>query len=252
MRTDPVVPKIIINGRQTEQTSTKVQRISMFARNIDKTLQNIIHFDVTGSQNIEPVISLTVRAYDLGIPSLDSEVLVHVFTEQTSSRTMKFIVYEEPSVVNQKQQKFSDLISSITGGSAEIQDIQPYPIDETDSNNVDRADVYEVEYYDRNPKTYEDSEVRNRRSIVDVVITYPTNSVIDMNDITAKLVREQNTSGSNNSTGVPISPRDYEKLVFKNAALFWGLMAVLALIVITILITLCCYCCPCCYYYKKE
>ena len=34
-----------------------------------------------GSENIEPVISLTVRAYDLGIPSLDSEVLVHIFTE---------------------------------------------------------------------------------------------------------------------------------------------------------------------------
>ena len=74
------------NGRQTDEFNTKVQRIS--------------------SENIEPVISLTVRAYDLGIPSLDSEVLVHIFTEQTSSRTMKFIVYEDPSIVNKKQQKF--------------------------------------------------------------------------------------------------------------------------------------------------
>ena len=41
----------------------------------------------------------------------------------------------------------SDLISSITGGSAEIQDIQPYPFDGT--LNVDRADFYEVDYYDR-------------------------------------------------------------------------------------------------------
>ena len=31
---------------------------------------------------------------------------------------------------------FSDLISSITGGSAEIQDIQPYPFD--GSSNIDR------------------------------------------------------------------------------------------------------------------
>ena len=69
------------------------------------------------------------------------------------------------------------MISSITGGSAEIQDIQPYPFDGESLQNVDRADFYEVEYYDRNPKNYVDAE-RFRRSVVDVVITYPTNSVI--------------------------------------------------------------------------
>ena len=66
---------------------------------------------------------------------------------------------------------------------------------------MDRADFYEVDYYDRNPKTYEDSE-RNRRSVVDVVITYPTNSVVDMHDITSKLVREQNSSGNGTSNSI--------------------------------------------------
>ena len=46
---------------------------------------------ISTQPNIEPVISLTVRAYDLGVPSLDSEVLVHIFTEQTSSRTMRLL-----------------------------------------------------------------------------------------------------------------------------------------------------------------
>ena len=105
--------------------------------------------------NIEPVISLTVRAYDLGVPSLDSEVLVHIFTEQTSSRTMRFIVYEDPDIVNQKQDEFSDLISAMTGGQAEIQDIQPYDFV---SQSIDRSDLYEIEYVDRDSKDYKDTD----------------------------------------------------------------------------------------------
>ena len=41
---------------------------------------------------VDPVITLTVRAYDDGIPSLSAEVPVHIFTEDVSSRMMRFIV----------------------------------------------------------------------------------------------------------------------------------------------------------------
>ena len=44
--------------------------------------------------------------------------------------------------------------------------------------------------YFRDPKDYTDIPKRARRSVVDVVITYPTNSVVDMNDIKSKLERE--------------------------------------------------------------
>lgn len=101
--------------------------------------------NVLGSSNIEPVISLTVRAYDLGIPSLDSEVLVHIFTEQTSSRTMKFIVYEDPLMLQDKKDDFSNLFSAMTGGEAEIQDIQAY----SDSNSIDRMDYLQIDYINR-------------------------------------------------------------------------------------------------------
>ena len=33
------------------------------------------------SGDVEPIISLQVRAYDLGIPSLDAEVPVNIFTQ---------------------------------------------------------------------------------------------------------------------------------------------------------------------------
>ena len=87
---EPLTPGLIRKGRQANITP-KVQRISSPKVHLYK---------------VEPVISLTVRAYDLGIPSLDSEVLVHIFTEQTSSRTMRFIVHENPDIVNAKQEEF--------------------------------------------------------------------------------------------------------------------------------------------------
>lgn len=36
-----------------------------------------------------------------------------------------------------------------------------------------------------------------RRSLVDVLIRYPTNSIVDMKDITAKLVKEQTSKNTN-------------------------------------------------------
>ena len=74
---------------------------------------------------------------------------------------MRFIVYEEPWVVDKKQNQLSDLISSMTGGQAEIQDIQPY----SDGVQIDRSDYYELEYTEeeRNAKTYTDTpDLRSR------------------------------------------------------------------------------------------
>lgn len=42
--------------------------------------------------SVDPVITLTVRAHDLGIPTLDAEVPVHIYTEDMFSRTMRFII----------------------------------------------------------------------------------------------------------------------------------------------------------------
>ncbi len=226
---EPLTLDLIRQSRQAALAPSKVQRIS---------------------SNIEPVISLTVRAYDLGIPSLDSEVLVHIFTEQTTSRTMQFIVYEDADVLNKNKADVSDLISAMTGGQAEIQDIQPYALME-----IDRMDYLEIDYTDRDGKDYENDETeRVRRSLVDVLIRYPTNtSIVDMNDITAKLVREVNpVSTEGTTTGTTEDPTVMEELKYKNAALFWGLIALLILIALVLIVALLCFCCPKCYLYKKE
>ena len=144
---EPLTPGLIRNGRQAN-FSSKIQRISknILTKHFEQEGVKLIWLTyVLGSSNIEPVISLTVRAYDLGIPSLDSEVLVHIFTEQTSSRTMKFIVYEDPLMLQDKKDDFSNLFSAMTGGEAEIQDIQAY----SDSNSIDRMDYLQIDYINR-------------------------------------------------------------------------------------------------------
>ena len=88
---------------------------------------------------IDPIITLHVRAYDLGIPSLDSEVPVNIFTQDVQSRfvlipicfllltpgfvprVVKFIVDGSVDSVSDQEEQISDLLSTITGGEAEIQ-----------------------------------------------------------------------------------------------------------------------------------
>lgn len=54
---------------------------------------------------MDPVITLIVRAYDLGIPSMDAEVPVHIYTDDIFTRTMRFIIPETPEVVDSEQEK---------------------------------------------------------------------------------------------------------------------------------------------------
>lgn len=93
---------------------------------------------------IDPIITLQVRAYDLGIPSLDSQVPVNIFTQDVQSRVVKFIVEGSASEVSDRQDEISDLLSTITGGVAQIQDIQSFSGQDAGTLgtlNIDRMDT---------------------------------------------------------------------------------------------------------------
>lgn len=89
---------------------------------------------------------------------------------------------------------------------------------------------------------------------MEVVIEYPPNSVVDMKNIEARLKGPETTTDLPSSTAITTTtkPQVIEELQYKNAALFWGLIAILGLIVLFIVIMACCFCCPGCYLYKKE
>ena len=80
----------------------------------------------------------------------------------------------------------------MTGGDAEIQEINPYYGDPSRSGSAFEVSV------DRESKAV---VVQPQKSLVDVFIRYQANSVVDMNAVTSKLV--SNTSGAivTNSNG---------------------------------------------------
>ena len=93
---------------------------------------------------IDPIITLQVRTYDLGIPSLESQVPVNIFTQDVQSRVVKFIVEGSVSEVKDRQDEISALLSTITGGVADIQDIQSFSGQEPGALgtlNIDRMDT---------------------------------------------------------------------------------------------------------------
>ena len=88
------------------------------------------------SDPVEPVITLYVRAYDLGIPSLDSEVPVNIFTQDVTSRIIKVIIPGSVDRVRERRSEISSLVSTFTGGDAEIQDVQAYEGQKIDTHGV--------------------------------------------------------------------------------------------------------------------
>ena len=64
---------------------------------------NILGIPDGTNRYVEPVITLIVRAYDRGIPSLSSEVPVQIFTTDVSARSMTFIVPQDHGTVVKNQ-----------------------------------------------------------------------------------------------------------------------------------------------------
>ena len=91
---------------------------------------------------------------------------------------------------------------------------------------------------------------------MDVFIRYPQDSVVDIEDVTAKLVTNidnpknqttNSTSGNGNTDNTSIT-----ELKQKNSSLFWGLVIFCIIIFIAVLIILFCNCCPGCYFYNSH
>ncbi|RVE52966.1 hypothetical protein evm_002443 [Chilo suppressalis] len=74
------------------------------------------------SQQESEVFSLTVRAYDLGVPSLSSTTNVKIYPPESKTRTMSFIV---PGA-NPDRQKLEEVLSTLSGGKVTIIEIKPY------------------------------------------------------------------------------------------------------------------------------
>ena len=106
----------------------------------------------------------------------------------------------------------------------------------------------------RNPKNVDNGERQSKRSVVDVFVRYPSESVVDIDDVANKL--------SDGSTFPDVSITNFtfpfnqtdQVLILRqrNASLFWGLIIFCLVVVIIIIVIIFCNCCPGCYYYNDK
>lgn len=86
---------------------------------------------------------VTARAYDLGVPLLDTTTTIRIYPPENGLRTMTFIVPGH----NLDHHKTEEVLSTLTGGRVIIQNIQPYH--DTDSNKPNNnVDGSKTERYD--------------------------------------------------------------------------------------------------------
>lgn len=74
------------------------------------------------------VFTLTIRAYDLGVPVLFSTINVRIYPPESKTRSVTFVLPGR----NIDRKKTEDILSTITGGRVIIHDIQPYADDGSD------------------------------------------------------------------------------------------------------------------------
>lgn len=68
------------------------------------------------------VYTLTIRAYDLGVPVMFSTINVRIYPPESKTRSVTFVLPGH----NIDRKKTEEILSTITGGRVIIHDIQPY------------------------------------------------------------------------------------------------------------------------------
>jgi hypothetical protein len=161
------------------------------------------------------IFVLTVRAYDLGIPSRYSTAIVRIYPPESRTRVLSFLV---PGY-NPDRSKVEDTLSEMTGGRVVIQDIRPY------TGNLGSSS----------------GGKREEKSVVTATVVYNTDSVIDIAKLRERLIN------SDNSNGIRIHEESANVYKAENRVLFWMLIFLGLLLAIGILtLLLCCICswCP--------
>ena len=106
----------------------------------------------------------------------------------------------------------------------------------------------------RNPKNVDNGERQSKRSVVDVFVRYPSESVVDIDDVANKL-NDGSTFPDVSITNFTFPFNQTDQVLIlrqRNASLFWGLIIFCLVVVIIIIVIIFCNCCPGCYYYNDK
>lgn len=72
------------------------------------------------------VYTLTVRAYDMGVPIMFTTINIRIYPPESKTRSVTFVLPGK----NIDRKKTEEILSTITGGRVIIHDIQPYNNDD--------------------------------------------------------------------------------------------------------------------------
>nr|CAD7425611.1 unnamed protein product [Timema monikensis] len=193
-----------IKGELTVRTSHSRGKMTRIKRLIDD------QEDVDRSS-----ITMTARAYDLGVPHRWSTTTIHVLPPDANTRTMMFIVNGSPP---DRTQTLA-MLETLTGGQVRIKDIRPY------------------EGHEIQPISASGREDNEDRSMVVATILYDGTTMVDVRQLQKQLQANVKMSERVDKVGVSRA---------ENRALFWILMILAILIVLIILLLLLCCLCPSC------
>ncbi|XP_072939232.1 cadherin-86C-like [Epargyreus clarus] len=179
---------------------------------------------------------LTIRAYDLGDPSLSSTTLVKIYPPESKTRTMSFIV---PGT-NPDRRKLEEILSTLSGGKVNIIDIKPYKGNENNGGSLEGKEVQE-------------------KSEVTAVVRVSGSSAIDVSKLQEQLAKnmtiyttgtisgsketEQNTATDNGDSNL------YRA---ESRLLFWLLILLAILVALVLLLLICCCICEGCPLYMPP
>ncbi|BES87672.1 Hypothetical protein NTJ_00475 [Nesidiocoris tenuis] len=186
-----------------------------------------------GRQPKEAIDELSVRAYDLGVPTMFSTGTVRIFPAESGARLMTFVVPGN----NLDTQTVHQLLTELTGA---------------------RVVIHSVERYQGNPSPGFDppgSPNDIDRYIITATILYTNKgAVVDLETLQKKLANRTYAYATNNQpnrgNGAANKPTKESVVVYRTESytLFW-LMFILILLIILAILTLlfCCFCevCPC-------
>lgn len=79
------------------------------------------------------VYTLTIRAYDLGVPVMFSTINIRIYPPESKTRSVSFVLPGH----NIDRKKTEEILSTITGGRVIIHDIQPYNEDHSNEGATD-------------------------------------------------------------------------------------------------------------------
>lgn len=90
------------------------------------------------------IVTLTIRAYDLGVPVMFSTINIRIYPPESKTRSVSFVLPGH----NIDRKKTEDILSTITGGRVIIHDIQPYNEDHSNEGAGDDTDNGNIKIVD--------------------------------------------------------------------------------------------------------